>query len=223
MIIPDKKKALFYAKRDLAQIVTDVVNLENINYSVPEVQTLLDGITVGGHKIQDELITLNQIQAWKFLFLSLEKSAFALSKEYVCRLHGFVAKEEALTWGNFRSGGVTISGTSYIPPNFQSLDQVWEHMLKEAENHKDVYDKAIYLFAEMARNQFFYDGNKRTARMTMSGLLLNAGFPMINVTAKRKHEFNRVMLDYYETHNLTPVNLFLRSCLNQTILNEFTN
>ena len=26
-ITPDKKKALFYAKRDIAQIVTDVMNL----------------------------------------------------------------------------------------------------------------------------------------------------------------------------------------------------
>jgi hypothetical protein len=45
-----QNKALFDAKRLIAQIVTDVVNLEDINYTVPEV-TLLDGITVGGHKL----------------------------------------------------------------------------------------------------------------------------------------------------------------------------
>ena len=61
-------KALFDAKKIIAQIVTDVVNLEDINFTVPEIQTLLDGITVGGHKLQDELIALNQIKAWKFLF-----------------------------------------------------------------------------------------------------------------------------------------------------------
>ena len=69
-----QNKALFDAKRLIAQIVTDVVNLEDINYTVvPEVQTLLDGITVGGHKLQDELITLNQIKAWQFLFPVLSK------------------------------------------------------------------------------------------------------------------------------------------------------
>lgn len=52
-------KAIFYDKCLIAQIVTDVVNLENINYIVPEMHTLLDGITVGGHKLQDELITPN--------------------------------------------------------------------------------------------------------------------------------------------------------------------
>lgn len=31
------------AKKVIAQIITDVVNLEDINYTVPEVQTLLSG------------------------------------------------------------------------------------------------------------------------------------------------------------------------------------
>mgnify|MGYP000706408492 FL=1 len=81
-----KTKALFDAKRLIAQIVTDVVNLEDINYTVPEVQTLLDGITVGGHKLQDELITLNQIKAWQFLFASIEQGEFVVSKDYLLRL-----------------------------------------------------------------------------------------------------------------------------------------
>lgn len=78
-----KTKALFDAKRLIAQIVTDVVNLEDINYTVPEVQTLLDGITVGGHRLQDELITLNQIKAWQFLFGSSEHDEFVVNKESI--------------------------------------------------------------------------------------------------------------------------------------------
>lgn len=220
-IIPDKKKALFYAKRDIAQIVTDVVNLEDINYTVPEVQTLLDGITVGGHKIQDELITLNQIDAWKFLFHSLEQNKFVLTKEFVCQLHSRVAREEALSWGTFRQGNVTISGTTYMPPSHELLDDKWTQLLLQTEKYADIYDKAIFLFAEMARDQFFYDGNKRTARMMMSGILLNEGYPMINVSAKRKTEFNSVMIDYYNSHNLDPVKHFLKTCLNPVIVQEF--
>lgn len=220
-IIPDKKKALFYAKRDIAQIVTDVVNLEDINYTVPEVQTLLDGITVGGHKIQDELITLNQIDAWKFLFHSLEHNKFVLTKEFVCQLHARVAREEALSWGKFRQGNVTISGTNHIPPSHELLDDKWTQLLQHAEEYDDIYNRAIFLFAEMARDQFFYDGHKRTARMMMAGILLDKGYPMINVSAKRKTEFNSAMIDYYNTHNLDPVNHFLKTCLNPVIVQEF--
>lgn len=68
---------------------------------------MLDGVTVGGHKQIDELITLNQIVAWKFLFTAIENKDFNLSADFVCQLQAKVAKREALTWGEFRNGGVS--------------------------------------------------------------------------------------------------------------------
>lgn len=59
-IKPNKKIALMLAKRSLPELVCDAVNLEGINFTLPEVQTLLDGITVGGHRLHDQEITLNQ-------------------------------------------------------------------------------------------------------------------------------------------------------------------
>lgn len=223
-------KALWHAKKIIAQIITDVVNLEDINYTVPEVQTLLDGITVGGHRIQDELITLNQIKAWNFLFTSIENETFKLNKEFVLQLHDLVANGEALKWGVFRDGGVSISGTNYIPPLALKLDGLWsalERETKEMMSAQDrmqevrLYTASINLFAKMSRVQFFFDGNKRTSRMMMSGLLLSNGYPMINVPAVRKVEFNQVMIDYYNTCELKPVYNFLISCLENWVIEEF--
>lgn len=56
------------AKRQLAEFVCDAVNLEGINSPLPEIQTLLDGITVGGHKLSDQQIALNQADTWRTLF-----------------------------------------------------------------------------------------------------------------------------------------------------------
>ena len=47
---PNPDKALMIAKRQLAELVYDAVNLEGLHFSLPEIQTLIDGITVGGHK-----------------------------------------------------------------------------------------------------------------------------------------------------------------------------
>lgn len=233
-----KTKALFDAKRLIAQIVTDVVNLEDINYTVPEVQTLLDGITVGGHKLQDELITLNQIKAWQFLFASIEQGNFAVSKDYLLRLHSLVANQEALSWGEFRTGQVSISGTEYLPPKYDILDLLWLK-LAEGTNSRiatnlsfkggvletlkavNIYVAAINLFGQMARTQFFFDGNKRTARMMMSGILLSYGLPMINIPAKRKLEFNQIMIDYYNTEQFKPLFEFMMSCIPDYIYEEY--
>lgn len=72
---PDKAKVLMLAKRQLSELVCDAVNLEGINLALPEIQTLLDGVTVGGHKISDQHIALNQAAGWRTLFQWIEQEA----------------------------------------------------------------------------------------------------------------------------------------------------
>ena len=110
---PDKSKAIMLARRQLAEFVYDAVNLEGINFTLPEIQTLLEGITVGGHKLSDQQIALNQAEACQVVFMWAESNEFSLSSEKACELHGVAARNEALEWGHFRSGGVTIAGTDY--------------------------------------------------------------------------------------------------------------
>ncbi|MCW7754231.1 hypothetical protein OOT00_09555 [Desulfobotulus sp. H1] len=93
---PDKAKAIMLAKRQLAELVCDAVNLEGINLTIPEIQTLMDGITVGGHRLSDQQIALNQIDAWRTLFVLIEKNQFEITREQVCALHLIAGKDEAL-------------------------------------------------------------------------------------------------------------------------------
>ncbi len=55
----------------------------------------------------------------------------------------------------------------------------------------------------------------------MNGILLANGFPIINVRAKRQQEFNTLMLDFYATNDMKPMNKFLRSCLDERIIRNF--
>ena len=215
---PNKAKALMLAKRQLAELVHDAVNLEGIHFTLPEIQTLLDGVTVGGHRLADQQIALNQAQAWRTLFSRIEKTTFDITAESVCSLHAVAAKDEALEWGQFRSGGVTIAGTNYMPPGAEQLSKMFDVMMEQACGFSDIYDQAIHLFLTMARNQFFYDVNKRMGRFIMNGLLLNNGYPAINLPAKRQLEFNKLMLPFYENGNPSSMNRFLRSCLDDRII-----
>jgi Fic family protein len=215
---PNKAKAIMLAKRQLSEFVWDAVNLEGINFTLPEIQTLLDGITVGGHKVTDQNIALNQADTWRRLFELIEKNQFEITLEKVCALHLIAARDEALEWGRFRSGGVTIAGTDYMPPQADSLPGLFERMVDEASRISDIYDQAIHLFLTMARRQFFYDVNKRMGRFIMNGLLLSFGYPAINLPAKRQLEFNQLMLTFYDTGDQKQMNTFLRSCLDKRVI-----
>ncbi len=215
---PDRDRALHLAKRQVSEFVFDAVNLEGINMTMPEVQTLLDGVTVGGHALSDQQVALNQISAWRELFRLVERDAFELTTEMACKLHAVAGKEESLTWGVFRDGSVRIGGTSYLPPPAKELPALFKEMASRAMEIPDIYDRAIFVFLEMARTQFFHDVNKRMGRFMMNGLLLQAGYPAINLPSKRRLEFHQEMLLFYESHDHARMNTFLRSCLDgQTI------
>lgn len=204
--------ALMCAEREVALFVCDAVNLEGIPFTLAEIQALLNGQPASRHSLGDQQIALHQAAAWEHIFTSIKQGVFSLSAEYACRLHSIAAKEEALEWGQFRSGGVTIAGTDYVPPDPIELDTLFAEMVSSLGMLGDIYDQAISVFLDMVRNQFFYDVNKRTGRFMMNGLLLDKGYPAINLPAKRQLEFNQLMLDFYESNNKAPMNEFMRSC-----------
>jgi Fic family protein len=217
-MLPNRAKAMMLAKRQLSEFVYDAVNLEGIHFTLPEIQTLLDGITVGGHRVTDQQIALNQANAWRALFTLVEKDLFEPTPEKVCALHEIAAREEALDWGKFRSGRVTIAGTDYMPPKADLLPDLFKKMMAEAEEISDIYDRAIHYFLTMARSQFFYDVNKRMGRFVMNGILLNSGYPAINLPVKKRLKFNQLMLPFYETGCQALMNAFLRSCMDQKVI-----
>lgn len=71
----------------------------------------------------------------------------------------------------------------------------------------------------MARQQFFFDVNKRMGRFMMNGLLLNAGLPAINLPAKKQAEFNTLMLEFYSSADAGPMTTFMKDCIDPRIVN----
>lgn len=84
---PDQKRYLFLAKKDKVDFIYNTSALEGNMMTFPEVETLLEGITVGGHKLSDEQQILNQNRSVNLLFGMLEKNTFALDKKTLCTLH----------------------------------------------------------------------------------------------------------------------------------------
>lgn len=215
---PNRAKALMLAKHEISTLVYNAIQLENINFTLPEVQTILDGITIGGRKLSDQNITANQGNAWQELFAMVKNNLFKVDTDTAFKLHMIAEHEEALEWAKFRSGGVLIAGTDYTPPPASQLPGEFANMVAEMEQINDIYDRAIHVFLGMARNQFFWDVNKRMGRFMMNGILLEAGYPVINLLASRRLEFNELMLEFYPSGNQQPLNRFLRSCLNPRVI-----
>jgi Fic family protein len=210
----------------LPEFVWDAGVLEGNPFTFPEVKTLLDGVTVGGHNISDQEQILNLANSSKYLLELVKAGKFSLDKTTFTELHARVARNEALEWGHFRGEGRESNYTPdvglgehgrYTPlatvANAPELNRVFAMGLQALETDvKQPFEKAAAFFLFGALQQFFFDGNKRTSRFMMNGILMSAGVDAISVPAAKAREFNENMVQFYLTKNGTDMMAFLLDC-----------
>ncbi len=209
---PDKDRAIFRVQKLFPEFVWDTTALEGNPFTFPEVKTLLEGITVGGRRIEEEIQVLNQAKSWKQLVEMIKDGNFSVDKNTFCRLNGIVARAEALEWGIFRKGQVGIAGTNFKPPAHQELESLFERGAAFINGMSDPVEKGIVFYLFGALNQFFYDGNKRTSRLMMNGVLLSNGYDAISVPARQRLEYNEKMIRFYDTLDGAEMISFLLDC-----------
>ena len=203
VLVPDQRRALFLAERMRVDFVYNTAALEGNPLTFPEVQTLLDGITVGGHKVSDAEQVLNLNRALSQVIQWVKAGIFTINAQTACTLQGLVAREEALKWGEFRDGRVHIGGTEYRPPEPADLPAVFASGEQELKTINDPVLRAFLAFLWGSINQFFYDGNKRTSRFLANGTLLTAGLPPLMILAKDQLAYNQTMTRFYDTQEAT--------------------
>jgi Fic family protein len=206
--ISDQNRAFFIAEKMRVDFVYNTAALEGNPYTYPEIKTLIEGITVGGHKVSDTEQVLNLNHALSHLINLVKQNKFILNKQTACDIQGIVANREALTWGKFRDGQVFIGGTDYTPPKAHQLDDVFIvgiHKINtiEQNNNFNLVLKAWIIFLWGSINQFFYDGNKRTSRLLANGVLLSEGLPPLTIFAKDQLKYNQIMTNFYNTQDAT--------------------
>ena len=157
----DTNKLIILVKNLLPDVVFNMASLEGNPFTYPEVQTLLDGITIGGHKLSDEQQILRIRDGWNFLFEKIRKKEVQLNLNLFNDINGIIAKDEALISGSFRTGGVRIGGTDFIPPAADELEDIFNKELELIiERCESSTELAFEIFLWGALNQFYYDGNK---------------------------------------------------------------
>lgn len=169
------ERVCFRFHRMLPEFVWDASVLEGNPFTFPEVKTLLDGVTVGGHRLSDHEQILNLAESSKRLLALVRMGVFALDKATMCGLHAIVARNEALEWGHFRGEG---EETNYTPdvglgehgrhtplptlPGAPELNRRFLAGTRALETFiTNPLERGTACFLFGALQQFFFDGNKQ--------------------------------------------------------------
>ena len=218
------KVCVFDFNRRLPEYVWSSGVLEGNPHTFPEVKTLLDGITAGGRKVTDQQQILRIARAAKELSALVQSGRFALEKAVSDRLHDMLMREDALESGHFRGEG---EEHHYTPPvglgargeynptpteaGASELNRRFREGVAALANCAPLERGIAYsLFG--ALHQFYFDGNKRTARNMMNGVLMTNGILSIGIPAVRALEYNTKMADFYLSKDASPMIDFMLSC-----------
>jgi prophage maintenance system killer protein len=220
------ERVAFRFHRMLPEFVWDASVLEGNPFTFPEVKTLLEGVTIGGRKISDQEQVLHLAESAKHLLALVKAGKFSLDKVTFITLHDLVARNEALEWGHFRGEGKETGYTPdvglgehgrYTPmptvAGAPELNRVFARGLQALQSEvQQPFEKAAAFFLFGALQQFFFDGNKRTSRFMMNGILMSAGIDAISVPAVKVQQFNESMVRFYLEKDATEMMDFLINC-----------
>jgi Fic family protein len=221
----DVQHAVWRFSKMMPGYVWDAAVLEGNPFTYPEVQTLLEGITVGGRRLTDERQILNLAESANELARLVRSGQFQVDKPTSDLLNGLIASGEALEAGHFRGEGSVITQVSvnlgehgtHRPPLTEPGGENLRDMFRRGTDiiaglSSGTFEQAVAYFLFAAFQQFYYDGNKRTGRYMMNGHLMSHGIDAISVPAARKQEFNTEMVSFYWKKDGTRMFRFLASC-----------
>ncbi|MCL2757629.1 MAG: Fic family protein, partial [Coriobacteriia bacterium] len=196
---------VFLAKKHWSESIFSGMRMENRNVTFPQTQTILNGINVAGVSLSDVQAILNMRDAWRYL---LENIDLPLSIDLLCEIQARVAFREALVCGKLRTGAVGISGVRYVPP-IPVCPIVEQELSELLSGETTATDKALSLFAWLARKQLFWDGNKRTAILAANKVLIEHGAGVLIVPDRHMLTFNALLAEFYESDNADALTEFL--------------
>ncbi|OFM30712.1 hypothetical protein HMPREF2604_05520 [Corynebacterium sp. HMSC055A01] len=218
-------RALFRLAKQLPDLVWNAAALEGNTFTLPEVRTLLDGVTVGGKALAEQQQILDLSEAFNLLHELVSQQEFAVDKGISDALHAVLARNEALDAGLFRGeghvegdgGGVRLMDGGFIP--FDPADELGEahaDLLVSLQGLENPVEQALAYFCSATRSQFYFDGNKRTARLVASGLLMSNGYAALNTPNARRLEFNLALDELFRSDDATTLMDFLYDCLEES-------
>lgn len=205
-----REESVFLAKKRWDESIYSGMRMESRNVTFPQTQTILNGVNVPDVALGDIQAILNMRDAWEYLLDHLDD---ALDIDYLCRLQERIAYREALAWGELRTGSIGISGVDYVlpVPDEKAAARELRDMLDASGS---ATEKALSVFAWVARSQLFWDGNKRTATLAANKILIESGAGMLLVSERDMVEFAALLSSYYESGRPEQLKQFLyESCI----------
>lgn len=159
--------------------------IEGNTISLRETDLIVNkGLTISGKSLQEHLETTNHYEAIHYIS-ELVEDKVELSEAIVKQIHAIILQGiDRKHAGVYRVVPVKISGSRHTPPQPIEVNNLMKDMFSWYDNNKEKLHTVVVaaeMHERLATIHPFVDGNGRTARLLMNLILMQKGYPIVNI------------------------------------------
>jgi len=180
-----------------------------------------EGLTVKGKPLKDHLEAKDHKLALDYLYDLVGKSKrYTISEYLIKNLHQIILQEIDKEWaGIYRNSNVIIGGADHKPPDALKVPEKMKDLiswLKKNIKKINIIEVSALLHHKLVHIHPFFDGNGRTARLTMNLLLMQAGYPLVVILKNDRKKYYNV-LQKADKGDYVPMILFVSQAVERSL------
>jgi Fic family protein len=180
-----------------------------------------EGITVKGKPLKDHLEAKDHHAALEYLYDLIDKNKkHTISEILIRNLHQIIIQEIDKEWaGRYRNANVIIGGAKHTPPDALQVPEKMRGLISWLNSQKgktNIVELAALLHHKLVHIHPFFDGNGRTARLTMNLLLMQSGYPLVIILKNDRKKYYDV-LSKADSGKLEPLVKFIAQSIERSL------
>lgn len=172
--------------------------IEGNTLTLQETALVLEGVTIKQKPLKDHLEAVGHRDA--FLYVQgLVKNNVPFSESIIKQIHTLVLMDRPDDRGVYRRIPIGIMGSYHVTSDPILIPKQMENLITEFEGNRKLHpiERAALFHLKFEGIHPFVDGNGRTGRLILNLMLMQAGYPPINVKYSDRKRYYEAFDSYY--------------------------
>ncbi|HOF11977.1 MAG TPA: Fic family protein [Treponemataceae bacterium] len=179
--------------------------IEGNMLTLQETALALEGVTIDRKPLKDHLEAVGHRDAFLYV-ASLVSNKVAISERIIREIHSLVLINKPEDKGIYRRIPVKIMGAHHEPPQPYLVPVQMEKLLtglSRVDQH--IIETAALFHLDFEGIHPFVDGNGRTGRLIINLMLMQAGYPPIDMKFTDRRKYYSCFDSYYRDKDASPM------------------
>lgn len=179
--------------------------IEGNTLTLQETALALEGVTIDKKPLKDHLEAVGNRDAFLYV-VSLVKDNVPISERIIRKIHSLVLMDRPEDKGVYRRIPVKIMGAYHEPPQPYLVPVQMERLVADlSKNNRHIIEVAALFHLNFEGIHPFIDGNGRTGRLILNLMLMQAGYPPIDVKFVDRRKYYDCFDSYYKDGDASPM------------------